>query len=86
MFSPEYTGKRIVGSLNNHAISHPLPELCLGGPKLLAVTANHERGLLSLLLLVLLDHLTGPHTYTSALAYPSVAVKEGPEAATHKTP
>jgi len=52
MFPAKYSGQGIVVCLNNHAVSNPLPELRLGGPELLAITADYQGGLFLSLLLV----------------------------------
>ena len=55
MISLECSGKRAVVGFHYHAVTHPLPELRLGGPKFFTVAANNQRGLfLSLLLFVLI--------------------------------
>src|SRR5687767_4451732 len=45
MISLECSGQRAVVGLLYHAVTHPLPELRLGGPKLFTVAANNQRGL-----------------------------------------
>ena len=52
MFSFEGSGQRVIVGLGNDALSHPLPELSLGSPKLLPVLADHEGSLLLLFLLL----------------------------------
>ena len=51
MISLECSGQRAVMGLHYHAVSHPLPKLRLGGPKLFTVAANNQRGLFLFLLL-----------------------------------
>jgi hypothetical protein len=50
MFAMKRSRQRTVISLYNDAFPHPLPKLCLGGPKLFAISADDQRGLLLALL------------------------------------
>src|SRR5437016_4946177 len=50
MFSNERPCQRTVIRLGYDAFPHPLPKLSLGGPKLLAITADYESRLLLFLL------------------------------------
>ena len=51
MLAFERSGQRLFSSFDYDAFSHPLPELCLSGPKLFTVTTNDQRCLLFALLL-----------------------------------
>ena len=51
MFAPEETGQRLLARLDHDAFPHPLPKLRLSRPKLFAVAANHQCGLLLTLFL-----------------------------------
>ncbi len=51
VLSSKSTRERLVLRLENTALPDPLPELCLCGPELLAVSADHKRGFLFLLFL-----------------------------------
>ncbi len=88
VFSVEESSQRLLTRLGYHAVSHPLPKLCLCGPKLFPIPANYQRRLLLALLLFgvsLSSQLIRAHLeYTSVLACPSIFV-EDPEAATHST-
>jgi hypothetical protein len=44
VFFQKHPGQRLILRFDDHAVSYPLPELGLGGPELLLVTANHKRG------------------------------------------
>lgn len=52
VFASKSTGERLVLRLENTTLPDPLPELCLRGPELLAVSADHKRGFPFLLLLI----------------------------------
>ena len=52
MLAPEETRERLFARLNDDAVTHPLPELRLRRPKLFSIPANHQRGFLLPLLLV----------------------------------
>lgn len=41
MLALESAGQRVILSLNDDAVSDPLPELCLRRPELLAVAADY---------------------------------------------
>ena len=49
------TRERVVLCFHQATFPGPLPELCLCGPKLLAVAANHQRRFLFLLLFLICD-------------------------------
>jgi len=51
VFSSEQSSERLLPGFHHHALSHPLPKLRLCRPKLLPVTANHQRRLLFAFLL-----------------------------------
>ena len=44
VFTSKSTCERLVLRLENTTFPDPLPELCLRGPELLAVSADHQRG------------------------------------------
>src|SRR3954463_13041759 len=52
VLAAELAAQGVVVGLDDRALAHPLPELRLRSPELLAVSADHERGLLTLLTLL----------------------------------
>jgi len=54
MLASKSARKRIIVCFYEATFSGPLPELCLRGPKLLAIAANHQRRFLFLFLFLLL--------------------------------
>ena len=52
MLASEQSSQRLLAGLHHNALSHPLPELRLCGPKLFPVAANHERRFLFAFLLL----------------------------------
>ena len=52
VLSSKSTRERLVLRLQNAALPDPLPELCLRGPELLAVSADHKRSFLFLLFFI----------------------------------
>jgi len=52
MIAAKAAGKRLVAGFYNYPFTHPLPELLLGGPKLLSIATDDERSFLLLFLLV----------------------------------
>ena len=51
MLANKRAGQWPIAGSYNYAFPMPLPELCLGGPKLFAVAADHEGSFLLFLLL-----------------------------------
>ena len=51
MIAFELSAQRLITCLDNDAFPHPLPELCLSGPKLFPISANNQCRLLFPLLL-----------------------------------
>ena len=62
----EGASQRLVSSLNNDAISDPLPKLSLGCPKLSPVTTDDQRGF-ALLLLFLVFYFFDCHIVSNTL-------------------
>ena len=52
ILSSKSTRKRLVLGLENPSLSDPLPELCLRGPELLLIPADHKCSLLFLFFLI----------------------------------
>jgi hypothetical protein len=65
IFAHEYTCERMILSLDDYALSRPLPELGLGRPKLLGVTTHYQGSVLALFFLLLTQCIYSfPSTYS----------------------
>ena len=64
MFADEITGKRVILSFDNDALTEPLPELCLCRPKLLLIPADDQCRMLFLFFTFLFAHAN--YSFTQA--------------------